>query len=146
RARIEPVAPLGRDASRGRVRMRQQTAPLERRELVPDGRGRDVEVAALDQAFRPDGLPGRDVLLHHEAEDLPLALCQLRLGYGHLQEKRSLRARTSDKQLSSHAAAEEAAATCEGERPALGLPSQAGEAELLEPRERVRVERSLQPG
>ena len=52
--------------------MREQPEPLELRELAPDGRGRDAEPRPLDERPRADRLPGRDVLLDDEAEDVAL--------------------------------------------------------------------------
>ena len=53
---VEPVAALGRDAAGGRVRMREQPERLELGELGADGRRRERERRALDEALRADGL------------------------------------------------------------------------------------------
>jgi hypothetical protein len=50
------------------VRVRQQAEILERCELVPDGRRRDVQVVLADQLGRRYRLGGRDVLADHRAE------------------------------------------------------------------------------
>ena len=59
---------------------------LELGELVADGRRRDVEADPLDERPGADRLPGRDVAFDHAAQDLPLALAELDLRFGHLQE------------------------------------------------------------
>jgi hypothetical protein len=71
---VDPVAGLGRHASGRRVRMREQGEALELRELVPDGRGREADARPLDERLGAHRLPGLDVLLDDEAEDVALAL------------------------------------------------------------------------
>src|SRR5207248_1734395 len=69
---VVAVALLRRHAAGRGVRMRQQTARLELRQLVPDrGRGR-AKPEALDEPFRADRLPRRDMLLDDTAQDLLL--------------------------------------------------------------------------
>ena len=89
RTRIEPleqavgvvaIAALGRDPTGRRVRVCQQPAGLELRELGPDrGRG-DNQARSRNERARADGLARRDVRLDHAAQDLALALGELDLG------------------------------------------------------------------
>ena len=77
----KPVAGLGRDPPRGRVRVGEQPAPLELRELATHGRRRDMKPGALDQVLGADRLPRGDVLLDEAPEDVPLAICKRRLSH-----------------------------------------------------------------
>src|SRR5262249_37141803 len=63
-----------------------QPFELELGELVADGRGRDRERPALDQALRSHRSAGGDVLLHDAAQDLLLARGQADCVRPHLQE------------------------------------------------------------
>ena len=72
--RVIAIAGLGRHASGGGVRVREQPEPLELGELVADGRRGEAELRLLDQRLRAHRLTGRDVLLHHVAEQVTLAV------------------------------------------------------------------------
>ena len=85
--RIELVALLGRNPAGRSVRMRQQPLALELRQLVAHGRRRDAQPTALDEVPGADRLAARHVLLHHEREQLALALREsCRRIRRHLQE------------------------------------------------------------
>src|SRR5581483_8835084 len=71
---VDAVAGLRRHAPGGRVRVREEAEALELRELVPDRGRRDGERRALDERLRAERLPGRDVLLDEEPEDVALAV------------------------------------------------------------------------
>src|SRR4029077_524389 len=60
--RVESIAPLGRAPAGRCMRMREQASSLQLRELVAHCRRRDVQIGALDQVPRTDGLAGGDVL------------------------------------------------------------------------------------
>ena len=83
---MQAIRELGRDAAGRRMRVGQQPARLEFRELVPDRRRGDLQACALDQVVRADRLAGGDVLLDHAREDLALARGQADYGITcHLQ-------------------------------------------------------------
>ena len=78
----EPVAVVGGHAPGGRVRVREQASPLELGQLAADRRRPTTSSPdSLDERLRRDRLAGRHVLLHDEAEDLALSLCQRRFHY-----------------------------------------------------------------
>ena len=74
------VARVGRDATRGRVRVREQAVLLEHRELVAHGRGPGAELGVGGERARRHGLDGRLVGEHDLAQDELLAWRQHRLG------------------------------------------------------------------
>src|SRR5262249_1226021 len=82
---VQAVPALCRNASRGRVRMREQAEVLELGELCADRRRRDAKVGALDERLRADRLSCAHELLAHAAADRLLPLAELHR-FGHLQE------------------------------------------------------------
>src|SRR5581483_7360914 len=82
---VVAVALLGRHASRGGVRVRQQPERLELRQLRAHRRRRDGDAGALDERLRADRLAAGDVLLDNVAEDLLLTWRELD-GERHLQD------------------------------------------------------------
>ena len=75
----EPVAGVGRNPPRRRVRMREQPLLLEHGQLVAHRRRGDREPGPLDERLRPDRRPGRDVLLDDAGEDQLLPLGETKL-------------------------------------------------------------------
>src|SRR5262249_14832881 len=83
--RVVAVAALRRNASRGRVWMREQAEVLELGELGANRRRRDPEVRALDERLRADRLSRAHELLDDAAEDRALSFTELRR-FLHLQD------------------------------------------------------------
>src|SRR5439155_19193914 len=73
-----PISRIGRHPPRGSVGMRQETSVLERRELVSDGRRRDVEPVSADELNRRHRLGRRDVFAYDRAEHLTGARIKVR--------------------------------------------------------------------
>ena len=71
------VAQIGRDAAGGRVRVRQQAEILERGELVPHGRRRNVEPVLADKGRRRHRLGRGDVLADNGTQQVALPLAEL---------------------------------------------------------------------
>ena len=72
-----PVAEVGRHAAGGGVRVRQQTELLERGELVPHRRRREVEAVFADERRRGHRLGGGDVLADDGAQQIALPVAEL---------------------------------------------------------------------
>jgi hypothetical protein len=79
----EPVALVGRDATRRRVRLGEVALLLEHRHLVADRGRRDPDPGRGGDVGGADGLRGRDVLVHDSAEDCGLAIVQHRGSRGY---------------------------------------------------------------
>jgi hypothetical protein len=69
----EAIPEVSRDASRRRVRVREQPLLFEHGQLIPHGRRRDLHRRTFDQGLRADRRPRGHVLLHDQYENLLLA-------------------------------------------------------------------------
>jgi len=69
RFHVEAVARIGRDATGGGVRVRQEAVGLELGEDAPDGGARDAQAIALDECLAADRRRGRDVFLDDGPKD-----------------------------------------------------------------------------
>src|SRR5581483_12384243 len=81
---VVAVSALGLHATGRRVRVRQESAALELREVAAHRRRPDVEPTSLDEALRPHRLPRRDVLVDDATQDLLLPVAELRLRRDHV--------------------------------------------------------------
>jgi hypothetical protein len=72
----EPVALVGRDPPRRGVGLHEVALLLEHRHLVAHRGRRHADAGRVGDVGRPDRLRGRDVLLHHGAEDGCLAFVE----------------------------------------------------------------------
>ena len=72
----EAVALVGRDAPGRGVGLDQEALLLEHRHLVADGGRRHADARCRGDVRGPDRLRGRDVLLHHGAQDCGLAIVE----------------------------------------------------------------------
>ena len=107
---VEAIARLRRHPAGRGVRVHHQPAPLELGQVVPHGRGRDRERAALDERLRPDRLPRRHVFLDDTLQKLLLPLAQRFSHLRRMVEPRSV------EQARSYPAAEKAATRSERQR------------------------------